>query len=141
MKRLLFLIATITLVSCSNKVEVKEPEKLIEKETMENILYDLALLQALKGHSPQELAKNEIDPKTYVYQKYKIDSLQFVENNRYYSANIESYMQMFDRVIERLEKEKKKIKTIVDKEDKAEEKRIKDSIAKTSKKKSTIAKG
>lgn len=134
MKKILFCITTIILTACSNNIEVQKPKKLIEEETMENILYDLALLQALKGHSPKELAKNEVDPKTYIYQKYKIDSLQFVENNRYYSADVQNYMSMFSKVIERLDKEKKAMKEIVKKETEAKQKKMRDSIANSSKK-------
>jgi hypothetical protein len=134
MKKILFCITTIILTACSNNIEVQKPKKLIEEETMENILYDLALLQALKGHSPKELAKNEVDPKTYIYQKYKIDSLQFVENNRYYSADVQNYMSMFSKVIERLDKEKKAVKEIVKKETEAKQKKMRDSIANSSKK-------
>lgn len=134
MKKILFCITTVVLAACSNNIEVQKPKKLIEKETMENILYDLALLQALKGHSPKELTKNEVDPKTYIYQKYKIDSLQFVENNRYYSADVQNYMSMFSKVIERLDKEKKAVKEIVKKETEAKQKKIRDSIANSSKK-------
>ena len=53
MKKILFCITIVLLASCSNSIEVEKPENLIEEETMENILYDLALLQALKGHSPK----------------------------------------------------------------------------------------
>ena len=134
MKKILFCITTIILTACSNNIEVQKPKKLIEEETMENILYDLALLQALKGHSPKELAKNEVDPKTYIYQKYKIDSLQFVENNRYYSADVQNYMSMFSKVIERLDKEKKAMKEIVKKETEAKQKKMRDSIVNSSKK-------
>lgn len=134
MKKLLFYITTVILTACSNNIEVQKPKKLIEEETMENILYDLALLQALKGYSPKELVKNEVDPKTYIYQKYKIDSLQFVENNRYYSADVQNYMSMFSKVIERLDKEKKAMKEIVKKETEAKQKKMRDSIANSSKK-------
>jgi hypothetical protein len=134
MKKILFCITTVILTACSNNIEVQKPKKLIEEETMENILYDLALLQALKGYSPKELVKNEVDPKTYIYQKYKIDSLQFVENNRYYSADVQNYMSMFSKVIERLDKEKKAMKEIVKKETEAKQKKMRDSIVNSSKK-------
>lgn len=131
MKKLLFFISTsLILAACSNKGEFEKPEKLIEKETMENILYDLALLQALKGHSPKELAKNNVEARTYIYQKYKIDSMQFVQSNRYYSADIDGYKLMFDHVIQRLDKEKKAAKAIVKKETEAKKKKAKDSIIK-----------
>lgn len=137
MKKILFCITIVLLASCSNSIEVEKPENLIEEETMENILYDLALLQALKGHSPKEMKKNGVDAKTYIYQKYKIDSLQFVKSNRYYSADVQNYMTMFGKVIERLEEEKKAAKEIVKKENEAMKKKKKDSIAKSSKIKST----
>lgn len=133
MKKILFLLLSVPFLSCNPNQSVEKPEKLIEEETMEAILYDLALLQALKGYNPQKLAENNINPKTYIYQKYKIDSLQLVENNRYYSADVENYKKMFDRVIERLDTEKKAADKIVQKEIKAEEKKRKDSIVKARK--------
>jgi hypothetical protein len=45
----------------------------------------------------------------YIYKKYKIDSIQFVQNNKYYASNIEEYKKMFERVKSRLEKENKKV--------------------------------
>ncbi len=134
MKKILFLLLSVSFLSCNSTQSVEKPEKLIEEETMEAILYDLALLQALKGYNPQKLAENSINPKTYIYQKYKIDSLQLVENNRYYSADVENYKKMFDRVIARLDAEKKAADKIVQKETKTELKKRKDSIAKARKK-------
>lgn len=141
MKRFAVCISLIILfASCTVKNEIKKPEKLIEKDVMENILYDLALLQALKGYSPQELQKNHVNPKSYIYQKYKIDSIQFVENNKYYSSDIEEYKLMYDRIITRIDKEKKDVDSKINKDFKKKQQRITDSLKRASKnkKKQTI---
>ncbi len=135
MKKIAVLISFIfTFATCTVKNEIQKPEKLIEKEVMESILYDLALLQALKGYSPQEIKKNNINPKSYIYQKYKIDSIQFIENNKYYSSDIEEYKLMYERIISRIEKEKKIADVQIAKDFKIKQQRITDSLKKASKK-------
>lgn len=136
MKKVAVIVSLIFLfASCTVKNEIQKPEKLIEKDIMEKILYDLALLQALKGYSPQELQKNSVNPKSYIYQKYKIDSIQFVENNKYYSSDIEEYKLMYDRIIARIEKEKKDVDAKINKDFKEKQQQITDSLKKVSKKK------
>jgi len=141
----ILLISFIFLLgSCTVKNEIQKPEKFIEKEVMEKILYDLALLQALKGYSPQELKKNSINPKSYIYQKYKIDSIQFIENNKYYSYDIEEYKLMYEHILNRLEKEKKIIDDQIRKDFNKKQKQITDSLKKAPKKikeQKVIAKG
>lgn len=135
MKKLIVIINLVfVLFSCSDKNEIKKPSKPIEKATMENILYDLALLQALRNYNPEKLTENGIDSKTYIYRKYKIDSLQLHENNKYFAADIEDYKVMFENVSNRLLAEKKIADAIIKKEDAAKSKRITDSMVKNSKK-------
>ena len=132
MKKIIALLSVLIMVSaCSNKNEVPKPEKPIEPAVMENILYDLALLQALKSYSPEKLEENKVNTKTYIYQKYKIDSAQFAENNRYLAANIEEYKALFEKVTARLEKNKAEIDIILKKEEKKNTNKIQDSTAKT----------
>ena len=97
---------------------------------MENILYDLALLQALKSYSPEKLKENSINPKTYIYQKYKIDSAQFAQSNKYYASDINEYKLMFENVSTRLQNKKAQIDTIVKKEEQIKSQKKKDSIKK-----------
>lgn len=136
MKKVAVFVSLIFLfASCTVKNEIKKPEKLIEKDVMENILYDLALLQALKGYSPLELQKNSVNPKSYIYQKYKIDSIQFVENNKYYSSDIEEYKLMYERIITRIEKEKKDVDAKINTDYKKKQQQTTDSLKRASKKK------
>lgn len=133
MKRIVLVLSILIIGGCSNKNDIPKPAKPIDKGVMEYILYDLDLLQALKSYSPEKLAKNNIDPKTYIYQKYKIDSLQFAENNKYFASDIESYKIMFENVSNRLQKEKVLMDTLVNRESRVKAKKIRDSIIKSSK--------
>ena len=135
MKKIILLLSIVIIISsCSNKSEIPKPAKPIDKAVMENILYDLALLQALKSYSPEKLTENSINSKTYIYQKYKIDSLQFVENNKYFASDIEAYKIMFENVSNRLQKEKTEMDTILSKELKIRTKKLQDSLKKIPKK-------
>ena len=114
--RAVFYLSIIFLTfSCTQK-EIEKPENLIDQATMEQILYDLAMLQAIKGHDAKLLPKNQIDPRKYIFQKYKIDSLQLVKSNRYYAADLENYKLMYNNVIEKVKAEKKKVATQIIKE-------------------------
>ena len=58
MKKIILVLSILIFISaCSNKNEIPKPAKPIDKAAMENILYDLALLQALKSYSPEKLTK------------------------------------------------------------------------------------
>lgn len=93
-------------VSCKKEL-VKEPAKLIEKEKMIDIIYDLSLLEAIKYQQPLSLDSVESNPTKFVFKKYRVDSLQFAQSNIYYAADYDSYKEMFDEINARLDKEKK----------------------------------
>ena len=88
---------------------------------MVNIMYDLSLLEAIKYQNPAVLDSNQIRPKQFIYKKYKVDSLQLAQNNVYYASDYKTYKVMFDEVINRLERDKKKVELQL----KAEEKKNK----------------
>jgi hypothetical protein len=41
----------------------------------------------------------------YIFEKYKIDSITYRENQRYYAADARKYKKIYKKVIERFEKE------------------------------------
>lgn len=108
MKKALLYIFCIALISCGEKV-VKEPEQVISKEKMADILYDLAILTAAKNTSSEILVKNKIETMEYIYTKYDIDSTQFVENNLYYASIPGEYVSIHTEVDKRLEAVQKKM--------------------------------
>lgn len=126
-KALLFLVVVLMFVGCKDEA-VKEPERLIDKETMQNIIYDLALLDAIKYNEPATTEKYKVNPKEFIYRKYKVDSLQFAQNNIYYASNFEEYKSMYDNVVKRIETKKTAIDAVLKKE------RKKDSLVELKKK-------
>lgn len=98
-------IFILLLFSCKESV-VPKPERLIAEETMEAIIYDLVLLEAIKNNQPMVLENKGVNPYNYIYTKYQIDSLQWVHNNKYYASDVKNYKHMFDRVRKKIEAEK-----------------------------------
>lgn len=98
---------------------MEKPENLISREKMIDILNDLALVNAAKTTNPAILIENGIDPTTYIFTKYAIDSLQFVESDRYYASIPEEHEKIYRAVEARLETEKNRIEKL---------RKIKDSI-------------
>jgi Domain of unknown function (DUF4296) len=139
MKKIIVILSILIIGACGNKSEDQKPKKIIDKAVMKNILYDLALLQAIRSYSPEKFDKNNINPKTYIYQKYKIDSLQFAQNNKYYASDMESYKVMFQSVTDRLKIEKDALDTIIKRKERAKSKRLKDSMIKVTKKKKIVS--
>ena len=132
MKKSISLVVILAILGCKEDL-VKKPDTLIEKSKMIDIMYDMALLEAVKYQNPAVLDSNQIHPKQFIYKKYKIDSLQLAQNNVYYAADYKSYKIMFDEVVKRVIKEKKRAVTIDKLKQKNNKKRIakknKDSIA------------
>lgn len=107
MKQLLFFIF-LFLVSCS-KNPVPKPNHLLDEEIMVDIIYDIAVLQAIQGSAPQKLADNAIQMDQYIFEKYKIDSVTYRQNQSYYAADVRKYKKIYKKVIERLEQENNSI--------------------------------
>ena len=129
MKKGISLLAILALLGCKEDL-VKKPEHLIEKSKMMDIMYDLALLEAVKYQNPAVLDSNQIRPKQFIYKKYKIDSLQLAQNNIYYAADYKNYKIMFESVVKRIANEKKRVNSVI----KLEEKQKKIRIAQLKKK-------
>ena len=149
-----FFIILLVLVGCKKEL-VKEPKRLIEREKMVKIMYDLSLLEAMKVDNPALMDSFKSNSNQYIYKKYKIDSVQFAQSNIYYAADYKEYEKMYNQVKVRLEKEREKVNSLVKlkakkemlkakEENKLKAKKISDSIKnvklKTTKKEDSIKK-
>src|SRR5690606_6816124 len=105
-----YLFLIITFLSCSEK-EVEKPKDLIPQERMEEILYDLNFLQAIRNTNYQVFQRNNINAEEYILTKYNIDSLQFAQSNKYYANSAENYEKMIDRIVERINQEKQNLQS------------------------------
>ncbi|MDL5510959.1 DUF4296 domain-containing protein [Arenibacter sp. M-2] len=94
------------LLSCNEKV-VEKPENLIPEDKMATILYDVALLNAGKIINESTLNEYDIQPMAYIYNKYGIDSVQFVKSDTYYASIPTEYEAIYTKVKDRLERDEK----------------------------------
>ena len=118
MKKIILILAVLAVfVSCKEEV-VQKPERLIEKDVMLDVMYDLAVLEAIKYQNPVSLDTFKINPRDFIYKKYKIDSLQFAKSNVYYASDYEDYKLMFEQITKRLDASKKSADSLVNLEKK-----------------------
>lgn len=106
------LVLITTLVSCT-KDGIKKPDNLIEQNKMVDILYDISLLSAIKNQNSNPRDSLNINSNKYIFTKYKIDSLQFVNSNLYYAANYKTYKIMYDQIKARLDKNKSEVDHVI----------------------------
>lgn len=102
--RIVFISLFLFLVSCGEKV-IKEPENLIGEEKMSMILCDIAIFTSAKGAYPKILEENSIEQMPFIFEKYKIDSTQFVQSDLYYASIPLKYQSIYEAVEACLEKE------------------------------------
>jgi hypothetical protein len=98
---LLILLFVLLGASCGKKL-LETPENLIPREKMADILYHMALLDAIDNSHPQVLVENDIRVMPFLFEKSGIDSLQFVQSDLYYASVPEEYEKIYQAVEERL---------------------------------------
>lgn len=105
-KSIVMSLLLLSFISCNDN-NVDKPKNLIERDKMVNILYDISLLESIKSQNINGGISNK-NANEYLYKKYKIDSTQLAQSNRYYAADLEEYKKMFEEVKMRLEEQGKK---------------------------------
>lgn len=134
MKHCIAIVCLLFVVSCKDHSGIPEPKKLIEQDVMVAIMYDLSVLEAIKYQNPASIDSFKINASDFILKKYKVDSVQFVSNTKYYAADTEAYKMMYDKVTTRLEAAIKKadsLAVIDKKKDKARAKKDKSIQADT----------
>ena len=111
-------IAIIYLFSCSNK-SAKKPDNLIPLETMEEVIYDVYMLNAIKISNKKLLQNEEVSFKKEIFEKHKIDSLQFAKSNDFYAADFETYKALIERIKKRMDSNKKALEQLIEEEKKS----------------------
>lgn len=100
-----FVLVLMLFVACAEKV-VEEPENLIAKEKMTEILYDLAILNASKSGAQSKFNNSGIDVMEFLYEKYDIDSTQFSDSDLYYASLPLEYQSIYEDVEARIQVKK-----------------------------------
>jgi len=137
-KSIAFLLIVL-FFSCAEKL-LEKPKNLIPKEKMVLILNDLAIVNAAKVTNAKILTQYDIEPTEYIFKKYDIDSIQFVESDRFYASIPEEHEEIYMAVEAKLEAEQerltiaKKIKDSLQAEQKKAQRKeliIRDSLSKS----------
>jgi len=133
MKFLKILILACFFWSCQHVDEIKEPNNLISEDKMVDVLTEINLLNSAKNFNKRILEETGLQPDTYLFSKYKIDSLQLAESTSYYAKKYDKFDGIYKRVKQNLEGMKEKLDVI-----RAEEQRIEDSIRNSEKTKDSL---
>ena len=99
-------IIIFLFIGCSDNV----PDNLISKEKMENIIFDIMILNAASGFD-LKIDKNLLSDEL-IYKKHNIDSLQFFESELYYSKNPRDHYEIYAKVKIRILKSIDSLKNI-----------------------------
>jgi hypothetical protein len=111
-KGLVILTLGLLLINC-NSDAIEKPKNLVDKDQMIAILYDLYLVNAIKSSDITYIQKNNITSANYIFQKYKVDSLQFSQSDLYYASDVEEYEKMYQRVTQKLQEHKAAIDSLI----------------------------
>lgn len=111
MRHILLFATVILFISCGEKL-VEQPENLINRDQMVLIVKDMTIINAAKVTNLRILKDNGIDPTAYVFNKYNVDSAQFVASDRYYASVPLEYESIYKEVESLLDQEKEVLKDL-----------------------------
>lgn len=127
LKRLLvYIVITVLATACYKYDKPKKPKNLIPKDKMVDIIMDIRLISSANGKNKTILENNNLQPETYIYKKYNIDSLQFALSNNYYAYYVEDYEAIYAKVKDSFEILKSNLDKLITEEEKRKKK--KDSL-------------
>ena len=105
MKKIFFII--VILFGCNKNIQkIPMPDNLISEEKMVDVIYEMTLISVSKGVNRRILENNGVIPEKYIFEKYNIDRLQFVLSNEFYSNDLNKYLDIYNRVKEKLQENK-----------------------------------
>ena len=120
LKLILFFILTVSYTSCQDVKKPEMPTDLISQDIMVDILTDVYISNASRNVNNKLIIKRNLQLDAIIYNKYNVDSLQFVLSNAYYSSDLKTYGKLLSQAKDRLvllKKEKDSIYKIVFKQD------------------------
>ena len=109
MSSIQYCIAFVLLAffsSCSYELEfVEEPKDLIPKDTFELVLEDMMLLEAYiktQKSNVHEYYKSMPKSAELIFDKYNVDSSQYISSMDYYAQKQEVLLEMYTNIQDRV---------------------------------------
>ena len=130
MNKISLLLSFIFLSSCTSNTIFKKPQDLIPRDTMSLLIQDMMIASSAKFIKNVNKQK-KINYMSFVYDKYKIDSVRFQNSNFYYISKIDLYEEIITDAKIKLEDKKKfftKTKATQDSINKLKRKKIRDTL-------------
>ena len=118
------VLGFIFVVGCVKQVADK-PDHLLSESEMESLVYDLVMFKSIQSYA-SEIQSIVPNPEQTMYSWYGLDSLSYVQNDRYYASQPEVYEGIYNRVMWRIDREKEALDA-----------RIKEALEKAQAEKST----
>ncbi|MEP2239551.1 MAG: DUF4296 domain-containing protein [Maribacter sp.] len=129
MKHVLFLVTVLLLVTSCAEELIEKPNNLIPEDKMVSIIKEMAIVNAAKATNLGKLRENGVEPTNFIFNKFKIDSAQFVDSDRYYASKPLRYENMYKKVEAELEEQRLALEA---------EKKVRDSLSVAEKSKKDI---
>lgn len=111
-ERLLLFGILFFNLQCASEL-IPKPENLISEKKMVHIQIDLSLMEVIQKQFPGEILNDSLLGLPYVYQKYKVDSLQLAQSEAYYAQNPKKYLQIYVQVKRALDKKVDSINRVI----------------------------
>ncbi|HBL79756.1 MAG TPA: hypothetical protein DDZ79_07420 [Aequorivita sp.] len=127
-------VLILSILGCQNVERPEKPKNLISKEKMVDVLTEAYLANAARSVNNQAIIDKGIKVDSLIFKKFELDSVQFAKSNDYYAADINMYLDIFQKVEARLVAMEKKLDSIRDLDRKR-----KDSVESQQNKERTIA--
>lgn len=97
----------------------KQPDEILSEERMENLLVDIHKTEAVitLNHSKYPSEDKKRAMREAVFMRHNTTQEEFDASLEWYGQNINVYMEIYNRVIERLKKENELVKDLIAQED------------------------
>src|SRR5690606_17996206 len=90
-------ILILAFIGCQDVKAPEKPKELIGKNKMVDILTEAYLANAARSVDNKSIIAKGIVIDTLVYKNFGVDSLQFAKSNAYYAADINTYIEIFQK--------------------------------------------
>jgi hypothetical protein len=100
MNKIIAVILVLFTISCSDVEKSPEPKNFFSKDKMAALITDLYLVEGAISSNKGAYLKTGIQPSSFLYEKYDMDSITFQENLNYYTDRVEEYLLIMDEVQE-----------------------------------------
>ncbi len=108
----IILFFTLGFFACQDVKKPEKPKNLISKDKMINILTEAYLANAARSVDNKSIISKGIKMDSLIYKNFGVDSLQFTKSNEFYASDINTYMEIFQKVEAKLTGMQKKMDSI-----------------------------